>query len=74
MEDREKEICAKIDKLQNQKIKIIFTQVKKRDKKRKIKYNVSVYSAFIGSFKKKSSDSFRLGNDCRNQLIAESGK
>ena len=37
--DKEKEICASIDKLQNQKIEVIFAQVKKEIKNKNL--NVS---------------------------------
>lgn len=36
LDDKEKEICASIDKLQNQKIEIIFEQVKKGIKNEKL--------------------------------------
>lgn len=41
--DKEKEICASIDKLQNQKIEVIFAQVKKEIKNE----NLNVSSASI---------------------------
>ena len=41
--DKEKEICASIDKLQNQKIEVIFEQVKKEIKNE----NLNVSSASI---------------------------
>lgn len=43
--DKEKEICASIDKLQNQKIEVIFEQVKKEIKNENL--NVSSASLFL---------------------------
>lgn len=43
LDDKEKEICAAIDKLQNQKVEIIFAQVKKEIKNK----NLDISSASV---------------------------
>ena len=43
LDDKEKEICAAIDKLQNQKVEVIFAQVKKEIKNN----NLNISSASI---------------------------
>ena len=43
LDDKEKEICAAIDKIQNQKIEIIFEQVKKEIKNK----NLDISSASV---------------------------
>lgn len=43
LDDKEKEICATIDKLQNQKVEIIFSQVKKEIKNK----NLDITSASV---------------------------
>ena len=43
LDDKEKEICAAIDKLQNQKVEIVFAQVKKEIKNK----NLDISSASV---------------------------
>ena len=51
LDDKEKEICAAIDKLQNQKVEIIFEQVKKEIKNENLEISSSSVFAIVDALK-----------------------
>ena len=61
--DKEKEICASIDKLQNQKIEVIFEQVKKEIKSE----NLKVSSASIMPLLEVLRNTRQIEDDSENE-------
>ena len=51
LDDKEKEICAAIDKLQNQKVEIIFEQVKKEIKNENLEISSASVFAIVDALK-----------------------
>ena len=65
--DKEKEICASIDKLQNQKIEVIFEQVKKEIKSE----NLKVSSASIMPLLEVLRNTRQIEDDSENEEFAD---
>jgi len=67
LDDKEKEICAAIDKLQNQKVEIIFAQVKKEIKNK----NLDISSASVLTIVDALKNNQQILNDEENSLMEE---